>query len=139
MNLRLIREPTISGTTLGVLFVDRHYECFTLEDAEREVTGMPVMDWKVPGQTAIPSGRYRVIVTPSVRFGEPLPLLLDVPGFSGVRIHSGNTIADTEGCILVGKDRDSARVLQSRVALGRLFERIRMAPGEIWITVENAG
>ena len=138
MNLRLVREPTTDGTTFGVLFVDGHYGCFALEDAVREQPGQPVAAWKVPGQTAIPAGRYRVIVTPSVRFQRPLPLLVDVPGFAGVRIHPGNTVADTEGCILVGADRDSARVLQSRPAFERLFEQIRTAPGDIWIGIENA-
>ena len=138
MTLRLVREPTTDGATFGVLFVDGHYSCFALEDAVREQAGQPVSAWKVPGQTSIPAGRYRVIVTPSVRFKQPLPLLLDVPGFEGVRIHAGNTIADTEGCILVGADRDASRVLQSRVAFGRLFEQIRTAPGDIWIGIENA-
>lgn len=137
MTVRLTREPTTGGATFGVIFVDGHYACFSLEDAVREQTGQPVSAWKVPGQTAIPSGQYRVIVTPSVRFKQPLPLLLDVPGFSGVRIHPGNTIADTEGCILVGADRDDTRVLQSRVAFDGLFAQIQAASGDIWIDIEN--
>ena len=136
MNLRLVREPTISESTLGVLFVDGCFHCFTLEDAIREVAGQPVSTWKVPKQTAIPVGRYCVTVTPSVRFERPLPLLVDVPGFSGVRIHHGNTAADTEGCILVGADREVGRVLQSRVAFERLFDQIKVATGDIWITVD---
>ena len=138
MTLRLVREPTRNGATFGCLFVDGHFACFTLEDAVREVAGRPVSTWKVPAQTAIPSGRYRVIVTPSARFGRPLPLLVDVPGFDGVRIHPGNTIADTEGCILVGCDRDGSQVLQSRRAFEALFPRIAQATGEIWISIEQA-
>lgn len=137
MTLRLIREPSISGATLGVLFVDGHYECFTLEDTIREIPGQPVAQWKVPTHTAIPAGRYRVIVTPSQRFQRRLPLLVDVPGFTGIRIHSGNTAADTEGCILVGSDRQARRVLQSRVAFERLFERLTGTPGEHWVEIEN--
>lgn len=128
MTLRLVREPTVNGATHGCLFVDGRFLCFTLEDAIRDV--------KVPGQTAIPAGRYRVIVTPSVRFQRPLPLLLDVPGFSGVRIHPGNGIGDTEGCVLVGLDRDETRVLQSRLAMDKLFPLIEAATGEIWIEIE---
>jgi hypothetical protein len=139
MILRLLREPSIRAATHGVLFVDGHFACFTLEDEIREVPGEPVADWKVPGATAIPAGRYRLIVTPSQRFGRPLPLVVDVPGFAGVRLHPGNTVADTEGCILVGADRQPGRVLQSRVAFEQLFERIRRAPGDLWLQIDNPG
>ena len=137
MNLRLIREPSIESATHGVLFLDGHYDCFTIEDELREIPGRPVEDWKVPGQTAIPAGRYRVILTPSERFGRVLPLLLDVPGFTGVRLHAGNGPLDTEGCILLGKDRQPGRVLQSRIAFEALFARMQAAVDEIWIAVEN--
>lgn len=137
MNLRLVREPTLpNGATHGVLFVDGHYRCFTLEDAIRERPGQPVAVWKIKAQTAIPAGRYRVIITPSARFARPLPLLVDVPGFTGVRMHSGNGIGDTEGCILVGLDREPGRVMQSRLAMDALFPVIATAPGSIWITIE---
>lgn len=131
MNLRLVREPTIDGATLGSLYVDKHWRCFTIEDAIRPV--------KVPGQTAIPPGRYKVTLTESARFKRVLPLLNDVPGFSGIRIHPGNTIADTEGCILVGRDRVPGRVLQSRAAFEWLFQTLSAATGveDVWITVEN--
>jgi hypothetical protein len=137
VTLRLIREPTVNGATLGCLFADGHWAAFTLEDAIREVEGQPVSAWKVPGETAIPAGQYRVIVTPSAHFGRPLPLLVDVPGFEGVRIHPGNVPADTQGCILVGLDRDPGRVLQSRVAFDRLFDQVAHAPGAIWIAIEQ--
>ena len=138
MTLRLIREPSLQGSTLGVLLVDGHFECFSLEDEIREQPGQPVAQWKIPQQTAIPSGRYAVQITPSQRFGRPLPLLVDVPGFTGVRIHPGNTMADTEGCLLVGKDRQPGRVLQSRVAFETLFAKLAAAGvGPHWITVEN--
>lgn len=75
---------------------------YSLEDVVREVEGQPVSAWKVPGKTAIPSGRYRLAWTMSSRFKREMFLLLDVPGFAGVRIHAGNTDKDTEGCILLG-------------------------------------
>lgn len=137
MTLRLVREPSRNGATFGVLFVDGRFECFTLEDEVREVAQQPVSAWKVAKQTAIPAGRYRIIVTPSVRFHRPLPLLVDVPGFSGVRIHPGNTTADTEGCLLVGLDRDGDRVLRSRLAFERLFPQLEQATGDLWIAIEN--
>lgn len=140
MTLRLVREPSIAGATLSVWFVDGHFECFGIEDQIRERAGEPVATWKVHGQTAIPSGRYRVIVTESARFRRRLPLLVDVPGFTGVRMHPGNTIVDTEGCLLPGRVRASGRVSESRIAFERVFLKIEdaLALGEaVWIDVEN--
>ena len=137
MNLRLVREPSIDGATFGVLFVDGHFECFCLEDELREIPGKPVTDWKVPHETAIPAGRYDVQITRSQRFQRDLPLLVDVPGFSGIRIHPGNTIGDTEGCLLVGKDRTGTRILQSKVAFEALFAKLQTATGPHYIAVEN--
>jgi hypothetical protein len=139
VNLRLVREPSFAGATLGVLFVDGRFECFVLEDVIRECAG-PVASWKVPGKTAIPSGRYRVIITQSARFRRRLPLLVGVPGFTGIRIHPGNTIEDTEGCLLPGRFRAAQRVGDSRLAFEALFLKIDQAAarGEaIWIDVEN--
>jgi hypothetical protein len=136
VTLRLIREPSLQGATLGCLFVDGHWQAFTLEDELREVPGQPVDAWKVPGETAIPAGVYRVVITYSQRFQRPLPLLVDVPGFSGIRLHPGNTIADTSGCVLVGRDRHAGRVLQSRKAFADLFAALTLA-GDSWIAIEN--
>lgn len=137
MELRLIREPSVNGATHGSLYVDGHWQCWTLEDELREVTGQPVTSWKVYGHTAIPAGRYRVVITDSQRFGRPMPLLLSVQGFDGIRIHPGNVIADTDGCPLVGRERRPGRVLQSRVAFEALFATLAAASGETWISVEN--
>lgn len=137
MTLRLIREPTANGATHGVLFIDGRFECWTLEDPIREVTGQPVAAWKVPGDTAIPAGRYRITITQSPRFGRRLPLLHDVPGFEGIRIHAGNRSADTEGCILPGRSRGAGMVMESRMAFERLYEQIRRAQGDVWIDIEN--
>jgi Family of unknown function (DUF5675) len=87
MLLEVKREPSAFGCTLGNLYVDGQYECFTLEDVVREVPEEAVEKWKVPGETAIPVGTYDVIVTLSNRFQRLLPLLMKVPGFEGVRIH----------------------------------------------------
>lgn len=136
MNIRVIREPSIGGATLGSLYVNGVWQCWTLEDAIREIPGQPVESWKVKSETAIPAGRYKIAITPSQRFQRRLPLLLDVPGFAGVRIHPGNTVADTEGCLLVGQDRQAGRVLRSRVAFEALFAELEDADGDIWINVE---
>lgn len=103
--------------TIGKLYVDGEYFCDTLEDKVRDVNKNGKFDngeKKVYGQTAIPYGVYEVILTMSPRFKRILPLLLDVPDFSGVRIHSGNTDADTLGCVLVGKNRAKGKVLDSK-------------------------
>jgi hypothetical protein len=121
MYMKLVRDQVTAGCTLGRLFVDGAFECFTCEDVER-----PDGD-KVHGQTAIPRGRYGVIVTRSPRFGRDLPLLVNVPNFVGVRIHPGNTAADTEGCILPGRHRTASSVTESRLAFAGLFEKIRSA------------
>jgi hypothetical protein len=127
MLLEVKREPSAQGCTLGSLSVDSEFECFTLEDVVREVPEEAVETWKIPGETAIPSGTYAVIVNMSTRFGKLLPLLLHVPGFQGVRIHSGNVAADTEGCILVGSRRTGSAVLDSRLAFRALFAKIQAA------------
>jgi len=80
------------------------------------------------------------VITPSQRFGRPLPLLLNVPGFSGIRIHPGNTIADTEGCLLPGRLRAAQRVGDSRAAFDTLFQQITSAIGRgarVTCRVEN--
>lgn len=138
MTLRLVREPTTDGATMGVLFIDGHFQCFTLEDEIREVAGQPVSAWKVKGATAIPAGRYTVDLTYSGRFNRLMPILLDVPGFSGIRLHTGNTAADTEGCPLVGRTRGPAQVGESRLAFQELWPRLVEALDDgIVIDVQN--
>jgi hypothetical protein len=108
--------------TIGEITVDGQVKSFTLEDAVREVPGQPVATWKIPGKTAIPAGEYEVRITTSARFGRPLPLLVEVPGFSGIRIHPGNTSADTEGCILVGTTWGGGDwITNSRVAFNAIY------------------
>ncbi len=97
MRINLKRLVYSSTTTIGQLSVDGKKVCDTLEDVVR-APGAP----KVWGRTAIPSGAYPVIVTWSPHFKRPLPLLVGVPNFEGVRIHAGNKAEDTEGCLLVG-------------------------------------
>lgn len=127
MNLVLRRGRTVGAATIGELKADGEFLCWALEDAIRERPGEPVAMWKLPGITAIPEGTYPLTVTMSPRFGVPLPLVVDVPGFAGVRIHAGNRPEDTEGCILVGLDRGSGWIGRSREALGIVLKRIQGA------------
>lgn len=141
MLLEVKREPSARGCTLGTLYVDGEFECFTLEDVVREIPEQAVETWKTPGETAIPSGTYEVTVTNSAHFGRMLPLLLKVPGFEGVRIHSGNVAADTEGCILVGVRKTDLEVLDSRLAFQSLFAKMLAARARnepIHIRISNA-
>ena len=117
MNLTLYRKWFTDISTTGVLFIDDAFFCYTLEDAVREQ--------KIYGKTAIPYGKYDVVITYSPRFKQNMPLLVNVPNFEGVRIHTGNTANDTEGCILVGKSKGYDFVGGSRKAYDELMERIK--------------
>lgn len=137
LNLRLIREPSQFGSTLGALYINGRWFCWTLEDQLREVPGQPVAAWKLKGETAIPAGRYRMQLSPSARFKRILPELLNVPGFVGIRFHRGNTHVDTEGCPLVGSGRTDRLVTGSGVTEVRLVDTLHAAGGDAWITIEN--
>ena len=123
LNLRLVREPSRNGATLGKLYLNGLYFAETLEDQDRALEGTDGK-LKVKGETAIPCGDYKVILNDSARFKERMPLVLDVPFFEGIRIHPGNTIEDTSGCILVGTLRHNNTLLNSRVAYNALLDRI---------------
>jgi hypothetical protein len=127
--VNLIHERVELGAqhTMGSLTIDDEWQCWILEDKVRELPGVPVAQWKIRGLTAIPAGAYEVRVTPSARFKRDLPELLNVPGFTGIRIHPGNLVTDTEGCLLPGLDRYAMSVGRSRLAFEALFTRIRQA------------
>ena len=97
MKLKLIRETFTDESTIGKLFINDKYHCFTLEDKVRET--------KIQNVTAIPKGNYEVILSFSNRFQQVMPLLLNVPNYEGVRIHWGNYSKDTDGCVLLGSTK----------------------------------
>lgn len=121
MKLVLERLQLDPDVTIGSLTVDGDWQCWTLEDTVRP-PGV-----KVPAQTAIAPGQYTVVINMSNRFKRELPLLLNVPNFTGVRIHAGNTPADTEGCILVGCDRHAKSIGRSRAAMDNLMIQLQGA------------
>ena len=88
--MRLKRTHLNPNCTIGLLYINKHIVCFTLEDKVREIPDTPVEAWKVPNETAIPRGTYKVSLTYSNRFKKVLPILHEVPGFTGIRLHSGN-------------------------------------------------
>lgn len=132
MNLVLQREILSDESTIGRLNVDGDFFCFTLEDMIRH--GL-----KINAMTAIPSGKYQVVITPSNRFKKRLPLVKNVPGFDGIRIHAGNTSADTEGCILVGLTKGENFIGKSQMAMSLLMPKLEEAlkEGDVWITIQN--
>jgi hypothetical protein len=118
MIIRLVRTDFTDKETIGEIYVDDVFECYSLEDVVRDG------NVKVAGETAIPYGTYNVSITYSPRFGRYLPLLNSVPNFSGVRIHAGNTHKDTEGCILVGTAKGKNSIQNSRVAFAKLYNKM---------------
>lgn len=147
MRILLQRHALKAGYTIGRMEINGRYFCDTLEDTDRglreSMTEDEIAALKVKGATAIPIGTYRIdMQTRSPRFGRVLPRLISVKGYAGVLIHSGNTAADTEGCILVGENRERGKVLNSRATLERLlvFLRAAQAEGEeIELTITRAG
>ena len=105
--------------------------CNTMEPTARKLTSqMPqtvIRRHKIIGKTAIPTGRYRVLITRSRRFGRWLPLLLNVKGFEGIRIHPGNKPEDTQGCILLGFNHRKGYVLDSTQCVQQLMRRMTEA------------
>ena len=107
--------------TVGKLYINGVYECFTLEDAVRNGT-------KIIGKTAIPIGTYKLIIDASTRFKQDMPHILDVPDFTGVRIHAGNTSADTDGCILLGSTWAGKDFIgNSKIAYKKFFDKLKKA------------
>lgn len=132
VEIKLTRFEFTDESTIGTLSIDGVYQCFTLEDRIR--------DEKVYGRTAISAGIYSVDVTFSNRFKAYMPLLLKVPNFEGVRIHPGNTAEDTEGCILVGLEREDNRITRSREAYRQIFPKLLKAwerQEKIYILIEE--
>lgn len=121
MKLTLYRKFLGKDYTIGKLFINGEYFCDTLEDTVRPE------EEKIPGKTAIPYGTYDIILTMSPRFKRVLPLLLNVPNFEGIRIHSGNKPEDTEGCILVGFNKQKGMVLNSKDTLNKLMFELNIA------------
>ena len=120
--LTLTRIAKRADYTIGRLEDENGVKiCDTLEPTWRDYKGGEL---KVPRKSAVPEGTYPVVITKSKKFGKYLPLLVGVPGFEGIRIHSGNTVNDTEGCILVGQNLIKGKVLLSRLTLEKLMRLI---------------
>ena len=125
MEIRVKRIARKDGYTIGKMYINGAYFCDTLEDTDRGLKDTmqvnEILAKKIKAQTAIPTGKYDVILTFSPRFKRVLPLLLNVKCYEGVRIHAGNTAEDTEGCLLVGENKERGKVINSRATLEKLM------------------
>lgn len=113
IHLSVIRKAYRDTYTIGKMYINGEYFCDTLED---KVRVMNSINDKIKGETAIPTGTYKITLEMSPRFKRKLPLLHDVPYFSGILIHRGNTAKDTHGCILVGENKVKGQVINSTKA-----------------------
>lgn len=122
----LIRRIAKKNTyTIGKLYINNEYFCDTLEDKDRGLTDAMskeiIQGIKVKGETCIPIGIYSVSITYSNRFKKRMPLINNVKGFEGIRVHSGSTDKDTEGCVLVGENKVVGKLINSRITYNKLF------------------
>lgn len=129
MEITVNRKVKTKVSTISDVLIDGEFYCYGLEDTDRGLSNdMPIEEIKkkkVFAQTAIPTGRYEVIISFSNRFQQYMPLLLNVPGFEGVRIHPGNTAANTEGCLLLGQTVGADFVGNSRLAYRSFMPKLR--------------
>jgi Family of unknown function (DUF5675) len=135
MLLNVRRTDFTKFSSIGDFSINGEKFCYSLEDKYR-ADGI-----KVYGKTAIPCGTYKVVIDWSNRFKRLMPHILDVPGFTGIRIHKGNTAEDTEGCILLGRIKDEDWVGESKAVFDAFFEQLKVAVDnheKVTITVENA-
>ena len=125
MKLKLVRKYRKETYTIGKLYVDGVYFCDVIEDRDRglddSMSLADIMVKKRYGETAIPYGTYKIEITYSPKYKRMMPLIKDVKGFGGIRIHSGNTAKDTLGCLIVGKNTKVGMVTESRATYNKLF------------------
>ena len=141
MNLTLKRLNLTPNYTEGELYVNDVYFCKTLEDTNRDLNKNGQFDnneKKVYGETCIPYGKYKVILSYSPKFKRELPEILEVPDFQGIRIHRGNKISDTLGCILCGEKVKNGYLSNStpyEIKLVELFKQAKSRNEESFIEI----
>lgn len=139
MKLTLKRIALRPTYTIGKLYIDDAYFCDTLEDTVRDINKSGKFDngeQKIKGKTAIPYGTYEIKWTYSPRFKKYTPQLMNVPSFEGIRVHAGNTSADTEGCLILGENKQVGRVLNSRATINKFYPIIKEACSNGKVTIE---
>lgn len=139
MKLTLKRIALRPTYTIGKLYIDDIYFCDTIEDTVRDLNKNGKFDngeKKVHSKTAIPYGIYEIKWTYSPRFKKYTPQLMNVPSFEGIRIHAGNTSSDTEGCLILGKNKQVGKVLNSRDTINKFYPIIKEACSNGKVTIE---
>lgn len=139
MKLTLKRIALRPTYTIGKLYIDDAYFCDTLEDTVRDTNKSGKFDngeQKIKGKTAIPYGTYEIKWTYSPRFKKYTPQLMNVPSFEGIRVHAGNTSADTEGCLILGENKQVGKVLNSRSTINKFYPIIKEACSNGKVTIE---
>jgi hypothetical protein len=136
MELLVERKEFYEDCTIGGFYIDGEFAYFTLEDKDRYLEDG---NTKIPKETAIPRGKYRVIIDWSNRFQRKMPHILDVPQFDGIRIHILNVASETEGCVGIGLQHDAPNhnILKSKLAFNDFFPRLEagLEEGEVWIEI----
>lgn len=142
MELILKRDTFTEISTIGSLSIDGKFECYILEDKDRGLIDTmsiaEIVGTKIYGKTAIPYGRYEVDWTMSARFKIMMPILKNVKGYEGIRIHKGNSEIDSLGCLLCGTKKASNRITESTAATNKLYTKIAEAKKQgikIYITI----
>lgn len=139
MKLTLKRIALRPTYTIGKLYIDGVYFCDTIEDTVRDTNKSGKFDngeQKIKGNTAIPYGTYEIKWTYSPRFKKYTPQLMNVPSFEGIRVHAGNTSADTEGCLILGENKQVGKVLNSRATINKFYPIIKKACSNGKVTIE---
>lgn len=139
MKLTLKRIALRPTYTIGKLYIDDAYFCDTLEDTVRDTNKSGKFDngeQKIKGKTAVPYGTYEIKWTYSPRFKKYTPQLMNVPSFEGIRVHAGNTSADTEGCLILGENKQVGKVLNSRATINKFYPIIKEACSNGKVTIE---
>ena len=142
MNIQLKRIAKKETYTIGKLYLDGVYFCDTIEDKDcglnQTMSINDIKKKKVHGETAIPTGTYKLVIDYSNRFKKNMAHILNVPGYEGIRIHTGNTANDSLGCIIVGKNKAVGKVLESKLIYNKLFPILEKAykEGKINITIQ---
>lgn len=133
MELKLIRKTFTDKSTIGELSINGKFFCYTLEDKDRKLENRGK---KIHSLTAIPRGKYTVIISFSNHFKQYMPQIINVPQFEGIRIHSGNKSENTEGCLLVGRTKSVDFIGESKLAYSALFSELKKVEKKEKITIE---
>lgn len=140
MEIKVIRKTFTEVSTIGELHINGTFFCYTLEDKDRDANKDGDLndagEAKVYGLTAIPRGKYNLVLSFSNRFQKYLPEIQKVPGFEGIRIHAGNKAEDSHGCILLGTTKGTNFIGASVAAMTKFMAELKRVEKTEKITIE---